>query len=159
MAWQPEMTVIIRHLVNDLNVLLFSDSRLEECILVNAQLIQHELTFDNTYTVDVDALTLSPDPTTLAVKDDSFINLVCMKTACLLLTSLAQEKSLQAIRITDGPASIDTSSVYKAAQEMAKDMCDKFSKAKLNYQINGIKPGLAITTPTTNEQSYYSYGF
>ena len=65
MPWQNEMTIIVRHLVNDLDSTsyTFTDSRLEEAVLVSAQLSALEIDFENTYTIDVDAVSLSPDPT------------------------------------------------------------------------------------------------
>ena len=88
MPWQNEMKVIVRHLVNDLDSsdYTFTDSRLEEAVLVSAQLASLEIDFDNTYAIDVDSVSLSPDPTS-GNKDDSFINLVCLKTAQMLLGS------------------------------------------------------------------------
>jgi len=89
MAWQNEMTLIVRHLVNDLDSseYTFIDSRLEEAVLVSAQLASVEIDFENTYTIDADSLTLSPDPTDSSNKDDSFINLVCLRTARMLIGS------------------------------------------------------------------------
>ena len=48
MAWQNEMTLIVRHLVNDLDSsdYTFTDSRLEESILVSAQLSFLEVDFE-----------------------------------------------------------------------------------------------------------------
>ena len=73
MPWQNEMTLIVRHLVNDLDSsnYTFTDDRLEESVLVSAQLASLEIDFESTYTIDVDSLTLSPDPTTSSDKDDS----------------------------------------------------------------------------------------
>ena len=81
MVWQTEMVRIVRHLINDIDAASYADDRLEETILVSAQLVLHEIDFDNTYTVDVDGLSLSPDPTGLANKDNAFINLICLKSS------------------------------------------------------------------------------
>ena len=50
------MTLIVRHLVNDLDSTdyTFTDDRLEESVLVAAQLASLEIDFENTYTIDVD---------------------------------------------------------------------------------------------------------
>ncbi len=96
MAWQNEMTLIVRHLVNDLDSssYTFQDDRVEESVLVSAQLAALEIDFESTYTIDVDSLTLTPDPTTSSNKDDSFINLVSLKTAQMLLGSELKTHSL-----------------------------------------------------------------
>ena len=64
MAWQNEMVRIVRHLINDLDSsnYTFTDDRMEESILVSAQLLLKEVDFDNTYTIDTDALDMSPAP-------------------------------------------------------------------------------------------------
>ena len=84
MAWQNEMVRIVRHLINDLDSsnYTFTDDRLEESVLVAAQLLLKEVDFDNTYTIDTDALDMSPDPTTLTTKDDAFINLASLRIKC-----------------------------------------------------------------------------
>ena len=48
MAWQNEMSIIVRHLINDLDSssYTFTDSRVEESILVAAQLVLIEIDFD-----------------------------------------------------------------------------------------------------------------
>ena len=50
MAWQNEMTLIVRHLINDLDSsdYTFVDSRLEEAVLVSAQLSLLEIDFEKT---------------------------------------------------------------------------------------------------------------
>jgi hypothetical protein len=47
MAWQNELTIIVRHIIGDLDSdnYSFSDSRIEESILVAAQLIHNEMEF------------------------------------------------------------------------------------------------------------------
>mgnify|MGYP003673240460 CR=1 FL=1 len=55
MTWQNEMTVIVRHLVHDVNSndYTFIDSRLEEAILVSAQLSMLEIDVENIYTLQI----------------------------------------------------------------------------------------------------------
>ena len=107
MAWQNEMVRILRHIINDLDSssYSFTDDRLEESILVSAQLVSTEIDFDKDYTIDVDALVLSPDPTA-SVKDDAFINLVVLKSACIILGSEVRSNALNSIALKDGPSSI-----------------------------------------------------
>ena len=65
MSWQNEMTLIVRHLINDLDSsdYTFTDTRLEEAVLVSAQLASLEIDFENTYTIDVDSSSLTTDTT------------------------------------------------------------------------------------------------
>ena len=101
MTWQNEMRIIIRHLINDLDSssYTFTDDRVEETVLVASQLVLHEIDFEQTYTIDVDGSSLSPDPTTSGSKDNSFINLVSIKTAGILVGSELKTHALNAISL------------------------------------------------------------
>lgn len=163
MAWQNEMTLIIRHLINDLDsaAYTFTDSRIQETVLVGAQLVLTEIDFTNTYTVDVDALTLSPDPTT-GTKDNSFIALVSLKSSCIITGSQLRTQSLSALALKDGPSSIDTRGIVAGLAIIYKDVCEKYETAKIEYKTtNSI--GQAILSPYSpasaivDRQNVYGY--
>ena len=147
MPWQNEMKVIVRHLVNDLDSsdYTFTDSRLEEAVLVSAQLASLEIDFDNTYAVDVDSVSLSPDPTS-GNKDDSFINLVCLKTAQMLLGSELKTHSLNAISLKDGPSALDLRGIVSGLKILFDDINKKYEEATTQYKLNGVV-GQAILGP------------
>ena len=128
MAWQNEMSIIVRHLINDLDSsnYTFTDSRIEESILVSAQLVLHEINFDKTYTIDVDGSSLSPDPTTSGSKDNSFINLVSLKSATVLLGSELKTHSLNAIALKDGPSSLDLRGIVSSLKILFDDINKKY---------------------------------
>ena len=149
MAWQNEMVRIVRHLINDLDSsnYTFTDDRLEESALVAAQLLLKEVDFDNTYTVDTDALDMSPDPTTLATKEDAFINLVCLKSACVILGSEVRTNSLNAIVVKDGPSSIDMRGIAAGLNNIYKDMCAKYDHYVMQWKAGNSIAGQAILSP------------
>lgn len=148
MPWQNEMTLIVRHLVNDLDSTnyTFSDDRLEESILVSSQLSILEIDFEQTYTIDVDSTSLSPDPTTSSDKDDSFINLVSLKTAQMLLGSELKTHSLNAISLRDGPSSIDLRGIVSGLKILFDDINRRYEEAVTQYKLNGVV-GQAILGP------------
>ena len=148
MPWQNEMKVIVRHLVNDLDSssYIFTDSRLEEAVLVSAQLSSLEIDFENTYTIDVDSVSLSPDPTTTGSKDDSFINLVCLKTAQMLLGSELKTHSLNAISLRDGPSALDLRGIVAGLKILFDDINKRYDEAIMQYKLNGVV-GQAILGP------------
>ena len=148
MPWQNEMTLIIRHLVNDLDSTsyTFTDSRLEEAVLVCAQLLLLEVDFESTYTIDVDSMTLSPDPTSSGNKDDSFINLICLSTAQMLLGSELKIHSLNAISLRDGPSSLDLRGIVTGLKILFEDINRRYDEAKMQYKLNGVV-GQAILGP------------
>lgn len=151
MTWQNEMVRILRHLIDDLDSATYADSRLEELILVSAQLMIDTIDFDNTYTIDVDTLALSPDPTTLTTKDNEFINLVCLKSACIILGSEAKTAASHAYVIKDGPSAIDGKGVYAALKQIHNDMLDTLANAILAMRAGNSVAGEAILTPYTYE--------
>ena len=140
MAWQNEMTIIVRHLVNDLDSssYTFTNDRIEETILVASQLVLHEIDFEQTYTIDVDSSSLSPDPTSSGNKDDSFINLVSLKSANILIGSELKTHSLNAIALKDGPSSLDLRGIVSGLKILFDDTSAKFEDAKLHYKLNGV---------------------
>ena len=149
MAWQNEMVRIVRHLINDLDSsnYTFTDDRMEESILVSAQLLLKEVDFDNTYTIDTDALDMSPDPTTLATKDDAFINLACLKSACIILGSEVRTNALNAIDVKDGPSSIDMRGITSGLHVIYKDMCAKYEHYIMQWKAGNSIAGQAILSP------------
>ena len=148
MAWQNQMTVIVRHLVIDLisSDYTFTDDRLEEAILVSAQLSALEIDFENSYTIDVDSLTLTPDPTDSSNKDDSFINLVSLKTSQMLLSSELKTHSLNAISLRDGPSALDLRGIVTGLKILFDDINRRYEEAKTQYKLDGVV-GEAILGP------------
>tara|TARA_R100001244_G_C5101756_1_gene119000 strand:- start:76 stop:585 length:510 start_codon:yes stop_codon:yes gene_type:complete len=148
MPWQNEMTLIVRHLVNDLDSssYIFTDSRLEEAVLVSAQLASLEIDFENTYTIDVDSVSLTPDPTDSSNKDDSFINLVSLKTSQMLLGSELKTHSLNAISLRDGPSALDLRGIVAGLKILFDDINKRYEEAVMQYKLNGVV-GQAILGP------------
>jgi len=158
MSWQNELVRITRFLIDDISEpYTYDDSRLEETILVCAQLMKHELTFDNDYTIDVDTLTLSPDPTE-GTKDNGFINLACMKTACIILRAEVKTESLKNVVVKDGPSSIDMGGRYDATKTRADEICKDYEEAKLQYQLGNSRAGQAIVNTWVVDRLEPYYG-
>ena len=175
MSWQGEMTTMVRYLINDADSsnYTYSDERIETTVLVSAQLVISEVDFENTYTVDVEQCYLSPDPTdptsglTTANKDDGFISLVSLKASCILLGSEMKTHALTSVRVTDGPSSVDCTSVAKYLQALHKNACDAYEDYKFNYAAGSSagSSGKAILTPYSpgsnivlGHYTYYSNG-
>lgn len=155
MSWQGEMSTIVRHLINDVDSTnyTYTDQRIETSILVSAQIVLSEVDFENTYTVDVEQCYLNPDPTDpttgLATvnKDDGFINLVSLKTACLILGSEMKTQALNAVRVSDGPSSIDYTAVAGHIKYLYEFSCKQYEEYKFNYAAGNNAVGKAILSP------------
>jgi len=143
--WNNELVLIVRHLIGDLCGSAYSDDRLEETILVAAQMTLSEFSFNNTYTVDVDAFTLSPDPTTTSPKDDIFIGLVSLKAACILARgALRDAAAREGIKVKDKMGEIVIQGRFKAAQDLSKTYCDAYQRSKFEYAMNNLNGIRAI---------------
>lgn len=149
MSWQGQMTTIVRHMINDVNAdnYTYTDKRLETCILVAAQLTVMNVDFENTYTINVESCTLSPDPTDTATKDEAFITLISLRSACMLLAGEIRSESGNAISIKDGPSAIDLRGVTQTLSVLYKDLCDKYETLLMEYRAGNSIAGVVILGP------------
>jgi hypothetical protein len=165
MSWQTEISTIVRHIINDTDSAnyKYSDSRLETTILVASQLVSMELDFKNSYIIDISNGILSPDPTNLSIKDGAFINLVSMKTACIIIGSEIKIEAGNAIAVKDGPSSIDLRGVSSTLSMLYNDICSKYQAMVDDYKFTG-ETGQAILGPYSPgsefaSRSYSQYDF
>lgn len=155
MSWQGEMTTIVRTLIDDLDSTnyTYSNKRLETTVLVAAQIVLTEVDFENVYTVDVEQCYLSPDPTdpttglATANKDDAFINIVSLKTACLIMGSELKTRALSAVKVSDGPSSVDYTAVAANIRFLYDYACKNYEEYKFNYAAGNNAVGKAILSP------------
>ncbi len=149
MSWQGSMTTIVRHLINDIDSTsyTFSTDRLETTILVAAQLLIMNVDFNNDYDINVEAITLSPDPTDTDTKDDPFIALACLRAACIVIGSEIRKESGNAISIKDGPSAIDLRGVTSTLTVLYQDLCKKYDESLIDYRAGNSVSGQSILGP------------
>jgi len=166
MAWQDEMSTIVRYISNDTDTSnpTFSDERIETSILVAAQLVNNEINFNQTYTIDVEGGSITPDPTS-DTKDNNFINIVSLRAGCIILGSEIKTQGLSAVRVSDGPSSIDMSRTMDGIKVLYDEILMRFEEAKVQYKANGVvgeailspySPGSTILGRTHTNRGYYS---
>ncbi len=160
MSWQGQMTTVVRHLVNDVDAssYTFSTDRVETTILVAAQLLIMNVDFNNTYDINVEASTLSPDPTDSGTKDDPFIALACLRAACIIIGSEIRKESGNAISIKDGPSAIDLRGVTSTLTVLYQDLCKKYDEALLDYRAGNSVSGQSILGPYSPGSDYVRRG-
>jgi hypothetical protein len=155
MSWRSEITTIVRYLIDDLNSASYkySDERIETSILVSAQLILIETPFDTEYAIDIANGLLSPDPT--APRDDAFISLTALKSACIIVGSEIKTESANSISIKDGPSAIDLRGVASTLVILYKDLCEKYDRILKEYKENKVvTAGQAILGPYSPASDY-----
>lgn len=158
-SWETELVLILRHLVDDLDSSTYTDSRLVELLLVAAQLVQTTVDFNNNYIIDVDSLTLTPNPT-VEPKDSGFIMLTCYKAACILRGSEYKTALQSGIVVSDGQSSLNTTGSLTGYKQLMDNACKEYNKAKLEYVTTGRVTGRAIlgpfSSPNIDTDGYWS---
>lgn len=87
MAWQDEMTELLKTMTFDFNTpARYPDSTYERLLVGAAKLVSGELQFTQAFRADLANTDIKPDPTdtTGGTRDDNFVNLVCMKAAAII---------------------------------------------------------------------------
>jgi len=154
MSWQTECVIILRNCIDDLaSPPTYSDARLQQLVTVSAREVLTQADFDVTYTVDIGAGTISPDPTD-APRDEYFITLITLKAICILAKSTARTASGQAMTLSDHFSSINLGGIYQSKSNDAKSACDSYKEALVQYQIGQLIPGRIITSPYNIHGNY-----
>jgi hypothetical protein len=162
--WQTELVEFLRVLVNDTGSVSYTSDRLTKVLLVAGIQVLQELDFQYDYVVNVSASTITPDPCSASIRDDAFINLVCLKAACIVERGDAAIAAKQGIYVKDGSSAIDLrGSLQGKLKLIEKGWCAVYDEAKLQHQLNnsgaysGV-PGAAVLTPfrlEANPGGYY----
>jgi hypothetical protein len=153
MAWHENMVLILRTLINDMDTgsPTYEDSRLEQILVVAAHFVNKEVQLTYTYAVDVEAISITPDP--VGNDDSGFINLVCLKAACLVLAAETKVLAANSFRIQDASAVIDIKESYTATKALYDKFCADYLQAKMDYVVGNLENIQAIITPTTVESN------
>jgi len=105
-----------------------------------------EINFANTYTVDVGAQTISPDPVT-STSEIAFQVLVSRKAALMVYAGEYRGASNRAINFKDGPSTIDSRGVAEAKKSLLGDAQLGYDKARVAYLTGDGMRGKGIVTP------------
>lgn len=157
MAWQDDMTELLRVMVNDMeDTPTYTDDRLERVLAVAAFQVLQELRFSFPYVVSLANTTIMPDPTDPASKDESFVNLVALKAACIIDQGSAVVAAQRAIAVKDGGSSVDLRGVFAGKFALLeKGYCAIYKDSKKEYQAGQVRiAGAAVMGPFR----LYAYG-
>ena len=160
--WKTEMVIMVRHLINDLDQPYeYDDERIESLILIAAQFVLTDVIFSTTYSVDLTEHELTPDP--IDTRDNDFINLVCLKAACIVETNEAKSAAGQAISIKDQGSAISlggTGGVLDGRLQIWRQgSCKKYEESVLKFLQTGSSVGGRIIIGKCNSCfDYYRDG-
>ena len=152
---------MVRYLISDVDPVnyKYSPRRLETTILVAAQMLTTETDLNEDYSINVETCLLDPDPTDEATKDDDFIALVILKTACIMLGGEIRAEAGNAIAVKDGPSSIDLRGVTGTLNTLYRDMCAKYDQLLLDYKAGNSLAGHAILGPYSPGSDHVSRSY
>lgn len=162
MAWSDNMISILRILINDFDCdsLTYSDTQLKKVLVVSAQYIQQELSFDTTYTLTINPPSISPDPTATATKDDEFTNFVVLKSACQIDEWTFRTKAtLEGIRARIGsPIELAISGNLEGFKLLLeKGPCKTLEQLKREWKFGNSNNIKAILSPFSSNNFNLSY--
>ena len=146
MAWQDTMVIMLRVIIDDMGSSpTYSDSSLEEILVVSAKLTKKDVDFANDYTIGVTDSTITPDP--VSSSDDAFVNLVTLKAACLVANSEFKTEANNAISVRDGSAAIDKRGVAAAKKDWRDTICSDYERAEKEIKLGNSSAGASIIGP------------
>jgi hypothetical protein len=148
MSWQIEIPLIVRTLINDLNDNpTYSDERIQQVVTVAAKYVQLDVTLDNAYDINVSASTITPDP--VENKDDIFVSLVCLRSACIIDQSTLRTKAaMEGIRAALGPASLSVGGSLEGIKILLeKGPCQTYFDLTEHWSVGSAVTAQAILSP------------
>ena len=151
--WKNIVIEYMRVLIGDLDCLsTYEDTRLERVAVISAFQVLNEINTDTTYTVNILTGSLSPDPSTLDTPDNTFINLIALKSSYLIISGELRAAAMSNVSVVDGPSTISMAGRSQSLQKLASDLQSRYELAKFLYQSG--QAGQAITTPSTVTSIY-----
>lgn len=148
MSWQTELTTMVRTLINDLgDTPEYSDSRIEQCLVVSAKYVQFDIVLDHSYLVDVVSSTISPDPT--IDNDEIFIMLTALKAACLIdQGTLRTKAAMEGVKAALGPASLSVGGSASAWEKILNHgPCKLYSDLVEHWDVSNASAIAAVLGP------------
>jgi len=148
MAWQPTLTLIVRNLINDVNTPYeFSDSRIEQVLVVAGQYVQFDVNLAIRYEIDVINKTFTPDP--VVGKDDIFNSIVCLKAACIIDQGTFRTKAaLEGISTKLGPAVLNLSGTLQGWKSIIEHgACALYDQLTEHWDVQNATAWAAVLSP------------
>jgi hypothetical protein len=148
MAWQDEMIITTRVLINDLDTPYeFSDDRLEQILVVAGKYLQIDVDLNYVYTIDIVNKEITPDPT--SNNDNVFTSLACLKAACIIdQSNLRTKAALEGIRTALGSANLSFGGSLTGWQSIIdKGPCALYEQITSYWDIKEATAWAAVLSP------------
>lgn len=149
MAWQTDITNLVRVLTNDLSETpTFSDDRIIQTIVVAARYVQFDVNLDHKYEVDSINLSITPDPTESNTKDEIFNCLLGLKTACIIDQSTFRTKAIHhGVTAALGPAKLSVSNMDSYRYILEQGPCKTYADLTEHWDVMNATAISAVLSP------------
>ena len=154
-TWQNTSLIMLRTLLNDsgCDAVRYTPQRLDDLLITAAYIVPMEVNFRNTYVVDVETRTITPDPLYPTKQDDGdeLVNFLVLKAACIADEGNFRTAALaQGVTARIGPASLQTSSYGQYLGTLLNEgPCKSYEELKKIYNMSydGAKIIRAVMSP------------
>ncbi len=149
--WDLEIPIIVRNLINDVDESnpTYSDDRIKQLIVVSANYVIKDVNLAVTYNIDTINANITPDPSSPDSRDDTFVTLLALKSACLLDQSTFRTKAVsEGIRTSLGSASLSVAGNldgYKTLLQIGP--CKLYDDLTMSHNIGDATAIAAILSP------------
>lgn len=116
MAWDVDLVLMVRVLINDLDSTAKTDAELQRILVASCILVNEDIELANDYTCDISALTISPDP--VVAGDGAAQALFPLKAACIINQGDFKTAIGQGIKVRDGDSQIDTTAGFRGYRDI-----------------------------------------
>lgn len=153
MAWDTELTLYLRYIINDIEEDVWTDVQLQTFLGIAAIIVGSDLSQWGVPSFSYNPVTniLTPDPT-----DDEYSDIIGMlivvRAACLIATSEMKRAAAQSgFIVVDDKSKIETKGLLESAKTAADKYCSDYTTSVQDFQksnaFSGAKHARAILTP------------
>lgn len=149
MCINQSLVIMLRAIIDDLDSVTYTDSRLEQLLAVAAMYVNKDL--DTTYVINIGSPDITPDP--FDSSDTAFINLVVIKAACTIDQSAFRVRAATSgLEARCGPAVmkvLEGSSTYKDLINLGA--CGTYLNLLRDYKLGTGEACHAILSPFVSD--------
>lgn len=153
-------TNMVRILINDMeDVPTYTDNRLQFALLIGAQFVNNEFTMQHNYIINLNTMTITPDPVPendTTNSDGWMLNLSTLKTAIFMLRNDLKLAALSAWSIKDIDVNIDLRNLAQYKKALLDDLEKMWEIDRAQYAV-GVSPSCAAVLTPINIWSYMGH--
>ena len=151
MSWQISSTLMVRAIIGDMDETnqKYSDSRIQQAVVISGLIASQEYPFATTYTFNIVEPSISPDPSS----DSLAMALFTLRAACMLDTNSYSDTVSNSVNVEDGDTVVKTTDSFGGWRDIIKiGACGSYQKLlQRSLEQASMAAGRAITSPMTHE--------